>query len=92
MIVTILVIIVVLMLVIIAVLIGLWVFLRYFLKRASMEESPVAKEKITPSYNSLHKPESQDSYLVSKSDGDLIPFNITESERDVLEMFYSKND
>jgi hypothetical protein len=61
-------------------------FLTHFSTKSEYIPKVVKKKYVYPShiYSTLHRDE------LVKSDGDLIPYNLTEKDKEILRMFYEK--
>ena len=49
------------------------------------------KKTLSLPYDSIYTPSTSNEKPIKRSDGDLIPYNLSDNDRDLLEMFYGDN-
>ena len=73
---------------------GLYFIKKKFYKKTNTnilkDISPKYKKKENEFYRRVYSSVPQDT-LVNKSDGDLIPFNLSEKDKELLNMFYNED-
>ena len=70
---------------------GVYLFLKHFKKEPIMADKIEIEKKETVIPDGIYSNTSQEEAPI-ESGGELIPFNLTDGERELLRMFYSKND